>query len=451
MAKNLSKIGIVTGQTIEASEISQSIDALTGVEAYNLNFSGSLNLTGSIVTGSISNSVTSSYAITASHALNVGSGGGGGVGTLQQVMTSGSSTTISITGSIISASGGFIGEYFAADTPGVGVSKIAMSVTNRIDLSPNNSVAVRLSDSLVSLNKDTSINGEITAVTNITASGNISASGDLRISNISSSIITSSTAQIGNLEIKTGLPGGSTMFSTTNNVGFTFNDDVVSQPEGKNLGNSTRSWNNLYQGANTSDYLVDVANGVKFDFVPSVVSYYLWNGTPTRDDATAENKPPIYSINPGQGEPTSYRGYFGIIQPSGSVDTLSTNTANKFGLFVVGQGGRTILGRKDYNRTNDSVPVDKMFTIYDGQTSTRELFSIETGSGATRISGSTTITGNLTASANIIVGSDNATELIISSSKVIISNLPNSDPGKLDQLYTIENGEGIRLIAVSDG
>ena len=232
--------------------------------------------------------------------------------------------------------------------------------------------------------------------TDITASGNISASGD-----IIGNSITSSTAQIGNLTIQTGFPGGNTMFGTTNNVGFTFNNDIVSQPEGKNLGTSARAWNNLYQGANTSDYLVDVANGVRFDFVPSVVSYYLWDGSPTRDDTTAENKPPIYSINPGQEQPTSYRGYFGIIQPSGSVDTLSTNTANKFGLFVIGQGGRTILGRKDYNRTNDSIPVDKMFTIYDGQTSTRELFSIETGSGATRISGSTTITGNLTASGNI--------------------------------------------------
>ena len=108
MAKNLSKSGIITGQTIKASEISQSIDALTGTEAYNLTFSGSLNLTGSVVTGSISNAVTSSYAITASHALNVSSGGGG-VGTLQQVMTSGSATTIAITGSAISASGEILG------------------------------------------------------------------------------------------------------------------------------------------------------------------------------------------------------------------------------------------------------------------------------------------------------------------------------------------------------
>ena len=233
---------------------------------------------------------------------------------------------------------------------------------------------------------DMSDAGSATFNNHITASGNISASG-----NVISNNITSSTAQIGNLKIQSGFSGGDTMFSTTTGVGFTFNHDLISQPTGKNLGNSTRKWNNLFQGTNSSDYLLDIANGISFTFVPSVVSYYLWDGSPTRDDSTSENAPPIYSINPGQEEPTSFRGYFGIIQPSGSNDNLSTDTANKFGLFVVGQGGRTILGRKDYNRTNDSVPVDKMFTIYDGQTSTRELFSIETGSGTTRISGSTII------------------------------------------------------------
>jgi hypothetical protein len=228
--------------------------------------------------------------------------------------------------------------------------------------------------------------GSATFNNHITASSNISASG-----NVISNNITSSTAQIGNLKIQSGFSGGDTMFFTTTGVGFTFNHDLISQPTGKNLGNSTRKWNNLFQGTNSSDYLLDIANGISFTFVPSVVSYYLWDGSPTRDDSTSENAPPIYSINPGQEEPTSFRGYFGIIQPSGSNDNLRTDTANKFGLFVVGQGGRTILGRKDYNRTNDSIPVDKMFTIYDGQTSTKELFSIETGSGTTRISGSTII------------------------------------------------------------
>ena len=261
--------------------------------------------------------------------------------------------------------------------------------------------------------------------------------GDINVVNGS---ITSSTAQIGNLTIQTGFPGGNTMFRTTNGVGFTFNHDVVSQPAGKNLGNSSRAWNNLFQGANVSDYLVDVANGIKFDFVPSVVNYYLWDGSPTRDDGTSENAPPIYSINPGQEEPTSYRGYFGIIQPSGSNDHLSTNTANKFGLFVVGQGGRTILGRKDYNRTNDSIPVDKMFTIYDGQTSTRELFSIETGSGATRISGSVTITDN------VDIVSSGSDILNIQGSQ---GQLFNVDDDLLHNLFLVTDISGEPLFKVS--
>lgn len=106
MAKTLSKLGIATGQSIKAAEVSQSIDALTGIDAYDITISGSLTVNGPINgTASTINNLTSSYAITASYALNGGSGGGSGVGTLQQVMESGSSTTIPITGSIISASG----------------------------------------------------------------------------------------------------------------------------------------------------------------------------------------------------------------------------------------------------------------------------------------------------------------------------------------------------------
>jgi len=132
-----------------------------------------------ITLDNLGSSITAShaiFAITASHALNGGGGGGGGgVGTLQQVMTSGSSTTIAITGSYISASEGFIGEYFAKDLPGVGVNSISMRVNNRIDVIPNNSVALRLSDSEVISNKDTSVNGHITASGAISASGTLTA------------------------------------------------------------------------------------------------------------------------------------------------------------------------------------------------------------------------------------------------------------------------------------
>ncbi len=51
-----------------------------------------------------------------------------------------------------------------------------MSVTNRIDLSPNNTSAARISDSLVTLNQPTLVNGEINVTGNISSSGIISAS-----------------------------------------------------------------------------------------------------------------------------------------------------------------------------------------------------------------------------------------------------------------------------------
>ena len=112
MAKNLSLSGIQTGQAIEAKHVTQSINAFTGVEAYDITVSGSLTVQGPVQgTAGTLNNFSSSYALTASYALNGGSGGGGGgsVGTLQQVMESGSSTTLVITASVgISSSGAII-------------------------------------------------------------------------------------------------------------------------------------------------------------------------------------------------------------------------------------------------------------------------------------------------------------------------------------------------------
>jgi hypothetical protein len=71
----LSKTGITTGQTVEPGHVTQSIDAFTGIEAYDISLSGSFNMTGSINgEPGVVNNLTSSYAITASYALNGGSG-----------------------------------------------------------------------------------------------------------------------------------------------------------------------------------------------------------------------------------------------------------------------------------------------------------------------------------------------------------------------------------------
>ena len=102
MANILSKSGITTGNTVETWHVTQSIDAFTGLEAYDITLSGSLNVVGpTIVEGSLTvtgsifgtpgqlnnlsasysqtsshslTSISSSYALSASYALN---GGGG--------------------------------------------------------------------------------------------------------------------------------------------------------------------------------------------------------------------------------------------------------------------------------------------------------------------------------------------------------------------------------------
>ena len=66
----LSKTGITTGQTVEPGHVTQSIDAFTGIEAYDIFLSGSFNMTGSINgEPGVINSLTSSYAVTASNAI----------------------------------------------------------------------------------------------------------------------------------------------------------------------------------------------------------------------------------------------------------------------------------------------------------------------------------------------------------------------------------------------
>ena len=47
MAKQLSKIGVLDGQLATAAQVTQSIDAFTGIDAYDITISGSLTVTGS--------------------------------------------------------------------------------------------------------------------------------------------------------------------------------------------------------------------------------------------------------------------------------------------------------------------------------------------------------------------------------------------------------------------
>jgi hypothetical protein len=72
MAKILSKTGISSGSIVQPGHVTQSIDAFTGVEAYDITLSGSLTITGSVILdttinqdfyGTASNASTSSYSL----------------------------------------------------------------------------------------------------------------------------------------------------------------------------------------------------------------------------------------------------------------------------------------------------------------------------------------------------------------------------------------------------
>jgi hypothetical protein len=72
MAKTLSKSGIVTGYDVNAWHITQSVDAFTKVEAYDITVSGSFTVTGSVnVRGTVfgRTTQTSSFAVTSSYSL----------------------------------------------------------------------------------------------------------------------------------------------------------------------------------------------------------------------------------------------------------------------------------------------------------------------------------------------------------------------------------------------
>lgn len=80
MANILSKTGILPGTVVQASYVSQSIDAFTGIVPYDLTLNGNFNLVGVLDTTALGNnngtltgslSATSSYAITSSYTKKV--------------------------------------------------------------------------------------------------------------------------------------------------------------------------------------------------------------------------------------------------------------------------------------------------------------------------------------------------------------------------------------------
>ena len=71
MANILSKTGILSGSIVQVGHVTQSIDAFTGIQEYDITLSGSLTITGSVVLDTTIDKNfhgTASYAITSSTA-----------------------------------------------------------------------------------------------------------------------------------------------------------------------------------------------------------------------------------------------------------------------------------------------------------------------------------------------------------------------------------------------
>lgn len=121
MAKILTKLGVTTGDTVRAGHVTQSIDAFTGTEAYNISLSGSFNMTGSIngeptvinpLTASYAvNALSSSYATTSSFST---SGSGSFSGNFTGEVTNVYRPILTLTTNPFTASDATAGKYYRA-------------------------------------------------------------------------------------------------------------------------------------------------------------------------------------------------------------------------------------------------------------------------------------------------------------------------------------------------
>ena len=137
MANTLSKVGITTGNTVQDYHVTQSIDAFTATEAYDISLSGSFNMTGSINgEPGIINPLTASYAITASYTQTASY--------VENAQTASFVTASNVYGpygsnSVISASYAVTASYVEGSIDNLGVSPLTVRVATTAGL-PNSPV-----------------------------------------------------------------------------------------------------------------------------------------------------------------------------------------------------------------------------------------------------------------------------------------------------------------------
>jgi len=121
MAKTLSKTGIATDSIVKAAHISQSIDALTGTDAYDITVSGSFTTTGSLgIIGNITNTgnLTTSGTITGTNIQSNASIAAAGNMTINGSSTFGDAITdtLTIKGNITGSGNITLASYVSGST-----------------------------------------------------------------------------------------------------------------------------------------------------------------------------------------------------------------------------------------------------------------------------------------------------------------------------------------------
>ena len=395
MAKQLSKDGITDGQLATAAHVTQSVDALTGIDAYNVSISGSFITTGSnetsgslIVTGSTD--ITGSLSITGFPNVSASLAGSGIAAGFPFTGSAFISGSLTVSGSIlVSGSGTFtnIGPHIlsSSNSPKL-TSHITESDTfSFIQNVTTNGFGYRAT--LIDENSSGSAyitlgqhNGSFggTGFTARYATGSNASKGEI----VMSLGKNGATGDINNRFVVVSEPGPIAS-NGVSELSLVVGDDNLTNRRISQLtvNNGTGDYGNITVGNQ------DIATGFK----KHVVMEFAFATSASLAGFTSS------SLN-GNGVPNFNLGSvpFGI-----KAGELLTETS-----FYIDRGGS--LGRLQ--------PVTASLEI--------------SKSGSIRMEGHLTASGNISGSGDII-----GNTLSISSNQIDFTNLPTSDPGVVGRLY----------------
>jgi len=373
MAKTLSKAGITTTSTIEAGHVSQSVDAFTGIDAYDITISGSLTINGPAsgsftgsFSGSIDGTITSasfatsaSYATTASYALTANTASYS-LNNFQEVLDNGSTATIS--------------EVFDLTVnENITIKSVADTATltgDEAKLSGSNNTTI--------VGNSVNITGKTNLVGAFTASGDISSSGILHSTQYKVDGVTFIDTGGGSIFL------GSASTPTSTRGNYTFINPITASSDISSSGIISAS---AFSGDGSG--LTNIPAGTVFPFTGSAI--ITGSLIVTGSGATLVNGVSIVEVESESDFPT----------PVGTQITLAENTTYLIKgvvdvgntLFVSGSG----IGLHGVDNTRDTLRYTSsstFLTVVDSDFSIQNLKFSATNTSSLLISGSDYTSGS---------------------------------------------------------